>query len=162
MYCRWSVLNVNVTLRPSRVCKVQKSSRIWSLIWAGSFSIKGQAASLPRPPPTAIIPVFRKPCFIKQTQGVCYNRGRKVPGEVGLGRDGPPPPPPARQNLLLHNPGPPEGLGTLCSRYVCYAGYVTIEVIRTRCGWIYIARTLVPYVPLPDSWGSRVGVGVRQ
>lgn len=57
---------------------------------------------------------------MKQTQGICYNKGRKVPGELGLGWDGSPPPPPARQNLLSHNPGPPEGLGTLSSWYVCY------------------------------------------
>lgn len=66
---------------------------------------------------------------MKQTQGICHNRGRKVPCELGLGWDGSPPPPPAGQSLLLHNPGPPEGLGWLSSGYVCYVGYVTMEVI---------------------------------
>lgn len=36
--------------------------------------------------------------------------------------------PPAGQNVFLHSPGPPEHLGTLSSRYVCYV------VVHHYCG----------------------------
>lgn len=81
----WGVLNVNVTLRPSHVCKVQKSSQIWSLICAGSFSIKGQAAPSPAPPPHCHHSCLQENMFHEADAGNLLQQRQESTRRAGVG-----------------------------------------------------------------------------